>query len=459
MAAEEDKLHQQGSLFKAQKPYSDNQDADHDTMERDESRESLSSLRDDVEGGEGSEGIRREKGVAFRDGDGGGDLGGDGGHSEGDLIEVEAARGPSLGSGVIEDYSSFSPFKSLFTSAAEGAGGGEGGGSSVAVNINSARSSSSGSSGRKNNSGNIGSSGSSDIVTHTRGTSNSNRYGSNNGNNGNNGNSNSSTPLRSGGRNGVSRKYEIDRERRRRQHSSASKSYSPQGLNDNDDIETDALQITSMHAVGFILLSSSFLLIMFFVDIYSFVSLMYLVAAGFAAAKVFFYPFFTRLVRTYTAIRTDVEIDEVPDHGGVGEVCGVDLPMVLSGGSRYLFRFNYCVSIYQSISLSIVSFHPCSSLLSFIITVCRLHHHRLWSSSSLSSGLVSLGLGVTWYRYSESIAWVWLLQDFLGVSVCILFLSSVHLPNLQAATLLLGKWLCLCFRVIVAITIAAHPSV
>lgn len=55
-----------------------------------------------------------------------------------------------------------------------------------------------------------------------------------------------------------------------------------------------------------------------------------------------------------------------------------------------------------------------------------------------TSGFFSFSLCVIWYLFSEDMRWVWILQDFLGVSVCILFLSSVHLPNLQAATMLLG---------------------
>jgi Signal peptide peptidase len=46
---------------------------------------------------------------------------------------------------------------------------------------------------------------------------------------------------------------------------------------------------------------------------------------------------------------------------------------------------------------------------------------------------------VTWYIFSERINWVWIVQDFLGVSVCLLFLTSVHLPNLKAAAMLLGE--------------------
>ena len=98
-------------------------------------------------------------------------------------------------------------------------------------------------------------------------------------------------------------------------------------------METDALQITPHHALGFILLSSSFLLIMYFVDIYFFVSLLYLLSAAFASSKVFFHPFFIRLQRTYTAIRLNVEIEDVPDPTKEDDICGAPLPMICSGDS------------------------------------------------------------------------------------------------------------------------------
>jgi hypothetical protein len=143
---------------------------------------------------------------------------------------------------------------------------------------------------------------------------------------------------------GSSRDRNRDRDRDRHRHrgletdplrdkrrSNASKSYSPQGLNDNDDVETDTLQITSQHAIGFILLSSAFLLIMYFVDIYFFVSILYLVSAGYASSKVFFHPFFMQLQRTYTAIKLDVQIEDVTEQDVEDEICGTALPVVLSG--------------------------------------------------------------------------------------------------------------------------------
>lgn len=158
---------------------------------------------------------------------------------------------------------------------------------------------------------------------------------------------NSSRSSRDSGRDRY-RERDRDRDRNRHRHrdrhrgletdhlkgksrSSASKSYSPQGVNDNDDVETNALQITAHHAMGFILLSSIFLLVMYFVDIYFFVSILYLISAGFASSKVFFYPFFLRLQRTYTAIKLDVQIEDVTEQDVEDEICGTALPVIFSG--------------------------------------------------------------------------------------------------------------------------------
>ena len=159
-------------------------------------------------------------------------------------------------------------------------------------------------------------------------------------------------------------------------------------VNPNNDIDPDSLQITPYHAVGFVILSSCFLMLMYFIDVYAFVSVLYLAAAAFATSKVFFYPFFTRVHKTCQAIQLGVEIDDVPEYDALGDS----------------------------------SVHVDSSL--------------------VISALISTTLCVTWFLYSEEIKWVWVIQDFLGISVCIMFLSTVHLPNLQAASMLLGLAFC-----------------
>ena len=144
-------------------------------------------------------------------------------------------------------------------------------------------------------------------------------------------------------------KTEVDRSKQLKLSSAASKSYSPRGLSDNEGVEADALQVTSIHALGFMILSSSFLLIMYFIDIYFLVRFLYLFAAGFASSKVFFHPIFSRLVRTYTAIQLGVEIEMVLDYGSSGDCFGFSLASILSGidFSSYLFNVRSNISCFH----------------------------------------------------------------------------------------------------------------
>ena len=167
------------------------------------------------------------------------------------------------------------------------------------------------------------------------------------------------------------------------------KTLSPMRHNDgNNDIDSESLQITAYHAVGFVVLSSCFLLLMYFVDVYAFVSVLYLSAAAFATSKVFFYPFFKRVQSTCKAIQLGIEIEDVPE--------------------------------YDALSDS----------------------HWYCDTPLISSAFLSVVLSAIWFIHSEEIKWVWVIQDFLGVSVCIMFLSTVHLPNLQASSILLGLAFC-----------------
>ena len=85
---------------------------------------------------------------------------------------------------------------------------------------------------------------------------------------------------------------------------------------------------------------------MYFFDIYLLVSFLYLLAAGFASSKVFFHPFFSRLVRTHTATQLGVEIEMVLDYGSSRDCFGVSLASIFSGidCSSYLFNVNFMFS-------------------------------------------------------------------------------------------------------------------
>jgi hypothetical protein len=150
----------------------------------------------------------------------------------------------------------------------------------------------------------------------------------------------------------------------------------------------DGMEISPYHAVGFVFVSSGFLVLLYFVNLYFFVSILYLVSAAFATGKVFFYPLFKQCARTYHAIRLGVEVEDIQEYISVADTT----------------REVYGVKI---------------------------------NASKIAAATVSSLLSLTWFFFQES-SWVWILQDFLGMSVCIMFLMTVRLPNLQAASTLLG---------------------
>jgi signal peptide peptidase-like protein 2B len=51
--------------------------------------------------------------------------------------------------------------------------------------------------------------------------------------------------------------------------------------------------------------------------------------------------------------------------------------------------------------------------------------------------VISLGVAITWYLLKDT-SWSFILQDFMGVSLCLFFLTIVRIPNLQVATILLS---------------------
>lgn len=65
-----------------------------------------------------------------------------------------------------------------------------------------------------------------------------------------------------------------------------------------------ALDITFCQAVGFVFVSSGFLLLLYFVDIYAMVGIMYLVAAAVASGLVYFYPFFSCVMGRWKAVQS-----------------------------------------------------------------------------------------------------------------------------------------------------------
>ena len=87
-----------------------------------------------------------------------------------------------------------------------------------------------------------------------------------------------------------------------------------------------------------------------------------------------------------------------------------------------------------TLSVAIVVFYP-------VIQSTNLSgdsSHLNWSNGSFITALaIATLLTFIWY-FNRYASWSWLLQDFMGSSICLCFLSFIRLPNLQTATILLS---------------------
>ena len=140
----------------------------------------------------------------------------------------------------------------------------------------------------------------------------------------------------------------------------------------------NSMDITPWHALGFVFISSLFLMLLYFVDLYSVVTILYLFAAALA-------------------------------------VCLVSVhPVLRDGGQRLYEMYTGTEQSYQPIGEA-----------------------SLLEPSFIASAAAGAGVAVTWYYY-KSESWAWLVQDYMGIAVCMMFLSTVRLPNLKVASLLLS---------------------
>jgi hypothetical protein len=141
----------------------------------------------------------------------------------------------------------------------------------------------------------------------------------------------------------------------------------------------DNIDITFGQAICFVMISSCFLLLLYFVDLYAVVSVVYLVSAAVAISFISLEPIFRCLLG-----RSDS-----PDN-----ICS---PCESANGC--------CGIVFD-----------CALVLALIC---------------------GSGLAIVWYVYRADTDFVWFIQDALGMNVCILFLQSIRLPNLRVASTLL----------------------
>ena len=163
--------------------------------------------------------------------------------------------------------------------------------------------------------------------------------------------------------------------------------------------DDDNLELTPIHAVGFIVMSSGGLLALFYLKLYGFVRVMYAIGGMSALTIVLFLP----LTQHY--------MERCCGSGSSGDS---DRRRCLS---TWIERFN-------NTPLGSILGQPSPSEL---------------IATTISFGLILAWLIITFTKLHPSrIAFHWILQDVMGVCFCINFLSTIHLKSLKTAAILLS---------------------
>lgn len=139
---------------------------------------------------------------------------------------------------------------------------------------------------------------------------------------------------------------------------------------------------------------------------------------------------------------TNAQNDE--DEETIDITPGAALFFVLIASCTLILFFYFDLSVViliiyilgATISISVVFIHP------ILLSEMKSGRRDMDNSDCifLLALIVSVGICLLWY-FQKSSPWSWVLQDFMGASVCLCFLYYIRLPNLEVATVLL----CLAF--------------
>jgi hypothetical protein len=139
--------------------------------------------------------------------------------------------------------------------------------------------------------------------------------------------------------------------------------------------ETPVVELSVAHTVGFIAMASAFLILLFYVNLNAVINVLYCISSGSAVTAVIMRPLSARML-----------------------------------GPR---KSNAIICQIDRIGFDLTALDAVSTCLGFAVAV--------W-----------------WYLIRAKGTYAWVLQDLMGICLCILFLTLVRFPNVKTATVLLS---------------------
>lgn len=171
----------------------------------------------------------------------------------------------------------------------------------------------------------------------------------------------------------------------------------------NEDPES--LELTASHALGFIVMASTALLVLFFFKIFAVVKVMYAFGCSGAFAQTIVHPGLTYLCKRLKWESPMKPVSWLTEEGATRAA--------LRGGFK-----GHCL-------------------------MCLWSFVGPFTPVDVSAMVISYGVGATWlyvafmFPHPDSYAFYWVIQDIFGLCMCVLFLSTIKLNAIRVAAILL----------------------
>ncbi|KAL7532573.1 hypothetical protein ACHAXR_004713 [Thalassiosira sp. AJA248-18] len=167
----------------------------------------------------------------------------------------------------------------------------------------------------------------------------------------------------------------------------------------------ESLELTAAHAVGFVVMASTSLCVLFFFKIFSFVKVMYAFGCSGAFAQIVVHPGLTSMCQRLKWDRPLRQVKCLSEEAATREA--------LRGGMK-----GHCLNCLWSF------FGPISPV-------------------DVAAMVISYGVGATWLwiaftiPHPDTVVFYWVVQDVFGLCMCMLFLETIKLNAIKVGAILL----------------------